>query len=603
MKTLIKRVRDNFCVGRKTEVLLSLFVLSLCVRLAFFLPVAISDVRPDYDEIIYYDKAVNFQIILTDILHGRAPEGEPLRRVYGSGWWLPLHPALCGLGLLFFGKSVAAARLVVALISAVTTPLVFLLTLRLASKKAAFIAALIHIFYPSFIAYSHYLWSETTYIFMLLLAVYFTILTLYAGTARKKMTRAALSGFFLGLCGLTRAAALPFLVIVPCWSALVLKGRVERVLLPGIIMLVSIVVISPWEYALMSHEERFVPLSRSGAFGLYMGNNPWVPTEIGSSQGVAAHRHRATMEEEIRQYMEAHHVDRGTAETRLALREISGDYRKFFVRCCYRLRMLWSNDNNVLRHILHANYPPLPHAFAAAIFAVVSLGYIALMGFAASGFFTSRPLFQRRSLLLFLILGGMAPPIFGIAVPRFHLPLLALMLPAAGVGVVNLKAIASSARVLLVALLVLVVCAFCLTTFHMKLSNFICPSSYYMGLIGRVDRMFGASTLYTDIVVFRARDGVAPPGKIRMRLLNEGSRFHRPDGIECEWDTGKERVRRVIIRSREISGPLRISIFSPTSGKASVIEPIRPQCWWEWQPAGIDGIEYKWAVSGSFDPN
>jgi hypothetical protein len=604
LKNLFGNRNGNARLGAHTKTLLFLFALSLLVRLIFFLPVAISGVPPDYDETMYYNQATAFRTIMIDFLHGQAPEGETLGNAYGLGWWLPLHPALLGLGLLLFGKSVAVARLAGVLISAATTPLVYALTAKHAGdakNKAAMSSALIHIFYPSFIAYSHYLWSETTFILLLLLAVFFAKRLVDTPPGRKRTASAAMAGLFLGLCGLTRAAALPFMAILPCWAAISLKQKRDRLLLPAMILVVSIVTIIPWECALYMNEGRFVLLSKSGGFGLHMGNNPWVPDEIGSSQGVAGNRHRDLIDDQVGDYMEENRVDRNAARIALAVREIRGDYPQFLRRCLYRLRMLWSNDNNILRHVLHGNYPPMPHLAAAAIWVLVIICHVVVIGLAAAGFLAPRAQFRHRSLLLILLLGGMGPPLLGIAVPRFHFPLLALMLPAAGVGCANLGATMKSASGAAAVAAALIVGGFSLATLPTKTSNLIQPSSYYRGLIDRVDSIFGSETSYADIMVFRVRKGVGSTGVLSINPLNRDSSFPPKRSGMSEWDTATKGAHRVIIHSRNLEGPLKIALLSKKTGNSVVIEPIKPDYWRQWQPTGLDGIYVRWYVAARMD--
>jgi 4-amino-4-deoxy-L-arabinose transferase-like glycosyltransferase len=560
--------------------------------------VVLSEVLPDYDEIIYYLQALGFETIFSELLHGRLPGSEELTQAYGNGWWLPLHPALCGLFFLIFGKSVAVARFVVVLISAATAPLIYLLASKVSSGKSAFFAALIHIFYPNFIAYSHLLWSETTFIFLLLFAVYFAILVVKTRHRHKRLTFTVLSGFFLGLCGLTRATFLPMLVVLPCWLGVVMKSRAERILLPSILFVVCVIVISPWEYALMSRENHFIMLSKSGAFGLYMGNNPWVPREIGSSQGVAGNLHRDLLEREIRDYMTQNNVDRETAQVRLAMREIRADYLGFFTRALYKVRMLWNSELLLMRHILHGNYPPLPNAMVATIWALVVLSYIMLIGLIVAGLLAPSSELSFKSLFLALTIAGATPPLIAIAVSRFHIPLLALLLPAAGVGAVNLRSTFSTSRGFIPALSIVLVSAFSVTSLPMVVSNFITPSSYYSGLIGRLDRVFGSESLYSDIVIFRINQAIDTPDIVRIRALNEDSLFHPSRSAEQEWDTAKAGWHRSRIRSHSLKSPLRIALFSKVSNRSVVLEPIRRASWWEWQPSGLPGIEYRWLVPG-----
>ena len=322
------------------------------------------------------------------------------------------------------------ARIIGTIMSALTTVLVYSLTLKLFSKRAAIFAAVIHIFYPSFIAYSHYLWSETTFILLLLLSVYYAVSISDARTIRQKVRYAALSGLFLGLSGLTRAVALPYLFIIPLWLAYTLKESNLKICLT--LILSWVMVILPWQASLAMAEKRFVPLSTSGGYNLYLGNNPWIPEGSGSSWGHA--KSKESLGNAIKEYAHTNSLDADSAAQSLAIGEIGGDLNSFFIRCFYKFRMLWASDFFVMRHIFHAAYPPMPYAIACLIWIMVFISYVSFIAWAVRGFFVAgfRP--QQKNLILIMVIAGMIPPVISVAMSRLHQPLLALLLPVVGHG-------------------------------------------------------------------------------------------------------------------------------------------------------------------------
>ena len=253
---------------------LLLFLVSLVVRASLMIPVAGADIALQADENEYFSRAAAFKVILTDAARGKPLYSQDISRAYGGGTFPPVHSLYLALSL-FVAEDATLARWAVVLLSSLTTPLVYLLTLHCSTRKAALAAAGVHVFYPSFVAFSHYLWSETTYIFLLLLATYFTLCLLGPDGSSKRATYALLAGCFLGLAALTRAAGLPFLFVLPAWTYLSLRktsGAASKSLL---LLAASAIVVSPWEAALASREARLVPLSTAADYNLFVGNNPW----------------------------------------------------------------------------------------------------------------------------------------------------------------------------------------------------------------------------------------------------------------------------------------------------------------------------------------
>ena len=101
-----------------------------------------------------------------------------------------------------FGDRVSVARGGNVLLSAVTLGLIFLVARRLAGERAGLVAAALAAAYPVFIAFSHYLLSETLYVFLLLAA----LATLLSGGSRPTAVRAGAAGLLFGTCALTREA-------------------------------------------------------------------------------------------------------------------------------------------------------------------------------------------------------------------------------------------------------------------------------------------------------------------------------------------------------------------------------------------------------------
>jgi 4-amino-4-deoxy-L-arabinose transferase-like glycosyltransferase len=591
----------NRIMHSKRGMIILLFFISFIIRITFLILVANADVPLFGDEKLYFSISISFEKIIRCISQGHLPSIGTLAGAYKGGIWPPFHPILLALGLFLFGKQVAVARFVVVMLSSLTTPLVYLVTSRLTTKKAAIVASLIHIFYPSFIAFSHYLWSETTFIFILLLSLYFTILLPNVQYDRRRFLYATLTGFFLGLCALTRPAGLPFLIVVPLWLVFSLKETRLRILIPSIVILLSLIVLLPWQSALTLVEQRFVILSSKGGKALYMGNNPWVPDEYGYTGKFAPNKF-ALLKETMEEYSETNSVTVDEAARTLALQEIKGNFRQFLVRCFYRLRMLWAGDFFAMRHIFHTVYPPLHHAIVVLIWIIILTSYFILIALATWGFLSTGMQFINKALMLALVIAGMVGPVIMVAVSRYHLPLLALLLPFAGHGAVNLRRRTSLRRAIAMMLITILFFVFAFTSLPLITGSYLIPSSYYYSVIRRADSILGSNASFIDRIMFRAKDANSTD-HLNITIQNEDYVFNDSQTQQYRWAISpKYRDLALDIYSHEATAPLDIALFSEKFSQSVVIRPIQKNFWRQWRPTGIDGIEYMWSGGGKTYP-
>lgn len=567
-----------------------LFLVSLAVRLVFWLPISLSGMSPMYDEGAYLTRAVGYGNIVTAYLTGTQPTETDLTWAYRNGGWPPLHPLLVGLAFAIFGPSVALARLVVALQSALTTCVVFALTARLANRRAALVAAGLHIIYPSFIAYSHLLWSESTYVLASLSALYLAVRAADAGRSRRQIVFTLLCGVLLGLAGLTRAAVLPLLIIVPAWLAWKIEHRARRVILPVAAFAVSILILSPWLATLWAREHRFVLLSTAAGYNLYLGNNPW------SREDQARPQIRAALEA----YMNEHDVSRDEAGRALALKHIREDFTGFVGRSFQHARAMWVPDWYVLRHVLYAAYPPMPNGVVLILLAVFTGGIVLLLGCAAYGFVARGVKFDHRGLLLACVLFGMLPSLPTIANSRMTFPLLAMLLPAAGVGLAAFVQRRAWGR----GVIVLVVTAAALWVLNPSLPHGAFGtrnqvSTHYAPAASWLRHVFGARNVSGKDRILVRYIGDDRLVSVRLSILTDGHVFQDSNSRELTWANPLpgDVIRVEIITPNAATGPPIVQLTLPTTNQSATVRPVQPDAWRRWSPAGIDGIEYMWLGS------
>jgi len=589
--------QDSCRVWPKSWKMLALFfMLSLVIRVGFLVPVVTSGVIPAFDERGYFSRAVAASDAMGDLVSGRLPSSEHLLSLYGhgrqGGKWPPFHSVLLGSALLLFGPEETVARAVVVLLSSITTPLVLALSLELSNRKAAVIAALAHTFYPSFVAYSHYLWSETTFILLLLSSIYCAIRLVDADAHRKALIYAVLCGSLLGLCGLTRAAVLPYLFAIPVWLALRMKGTRFGLMLSVVVAVSWFVVLLPWEVALALDTKSIVPISTGGSYNLYLGNNPWVPEGLGASWGHAESKRLA--ENAIETYQSTHAVDYETAAWALAMKEIGQKPVTFLSRCIHRFRMLWSVDMFALRHLFRAVYPPLPPGILALLSVIVMVSYLLLASLALHGLIGADSLLRHRDLVLMLLLAGMAAPAVTIGMSRLHMPLLAVSLPAAGCGVVSLGPRPLSARGLVTVSLKVVLIVGVLTSLPLVVTYHLAPSSYYLALVEQIDAVLASDALYMDSVSFKW-EGSNASDHVAITILGEDYVFSTSQTDKYVWETSKDgEVLNLHVSTSTARSPLRIELSSQGVDQTVVIEPIQASYWGKWRPSTLGGLMYRW---------
>ena len=150
------------------------------------------------------------------------------------GHWPPLYDAMLATIFRVFGPDLAAVRWVQVVISSATVGFVYGIARELAGRRAARIAAFLCAGYPSLVAFSHYIYSETLFSALLVAGFY---LVVRAGD-RRRTRQLALAGVLFGLAALTRSVAVYFL---PCWLLwLAVQGRFSAVRRAAVVLVLAL---------------------------------------------------------------------------------------------------------------------------------------------------------------------------------------------------------------------------------------------------------------------------------------------------------------------------------------------------------------------------
>ncbi len=568
-------------------ILAFLFSLSLVIRIVFWLPVARNNIPLVYDEAMYFDRAVGIAAIIQDYLQNRPLQAVALEQAYGRGWWPPLHSAIIAIGLLLSGGQIFFARLIMVFASAITTLPVYLTTANISSRKAALWAAGIHIIYPSFIAYSHYLWSETTFIFLLFSMLFVTIRLPLITQKRKKYFYAAAAGILLGLCALTRAAALPYLAVIPLWLAYVLKQKLLRLLIPGIVVFACILVLLPWQSVLVLKEQHFVFMGVSSEMSLYYGNNPLIPPGKG-------HYAAPSLMNNLQPYSRRHSVSIPEAARALAVLEIKTNVGQFVKRCFIKFKSLWTYDGFLLRHIFQVVYPPMPETLVVAVWISVFVSFTVLIILGVFGALLPGIQPLPKLLIVLLLFGGMVPPIITNAFCRLHIPLLAVLLPFAGHAAAHGTVKKQYIPVATVLVLGVFLCWLNVSEIPGLVDRLYKPSSYYSGLINRFNSVAGSKTAVTDRIKLKAYN-IGMDDQLTITALGGGYFFNKVKSNVMQWNVapGNQELS-LSISGQNIKTPLLLRVSSKRLKQSVLIQPVKKSSWRIRQPLGLHTLEIIW---------
>ncbi len=156
------------------------------------------------------------------------------------GHWGPLYDSFLAVVFRVAGPDPVAAKIAQILVSVGTVALIYGLARSTGGVRAARIAAAMASLYPSYIAYTHYLFSETVFLALLTGAVY----ALHKRPDRPTRAQLVAAGILFGLTALTRSVALYFLPLWVAWCAI--RRRPDEARDGAIVLGIALLVILPW---------------------------------------------------------------------------------------------------------------------------------------------------------------------------------------------------------------------------------------------------------------------------------------------------------------------------------------------------------------------
>jgi arylsulfatase A-like enzyme/4-amino-4-deoxy-L-arabinose transferase-like glycosyltransferase len=371
---------------------------------------------------------------------------------YPGAWQPPGYTVFAAALLGVSGGSLFAVKLGQVLLGSLSVLLVLALGRAWFGERAGLAAAWLAALYPNLVAFTHYLWSETLFVFLLLAG----LVALSRRDDPPRPQEAALAGLLLGAAALTRAAIVYFLPVLSAWLVVVHRRRPRAALVAAaIVPAAALLAILPWTVRNTLLHGGFVLIETNAPYNLWRGNGPGaledrcapeVPhypwpfeclpiSPVGNRYAwvLVADAKRALGKDDPSD-LELIRYAQGAAWA-----EIRAHPETFARRILPRLVDLWNPTSFLVRHLHVGAYGPVHPVLATLLAWAAILAYLAAAALALAGaWLERRNAFTWLVALLALFYSGITALSFGLT--RFRLPLEALLLVLAGPALVALRA-------------------------------------------------------------------------------------------------------------------------------------------------------------------
>ena len=337
------------------------------------------------------------------------------------------------------------ARFVQVLLSAVTVLLVYGICARFLSRRTALLTTGLVAFYPNLVAFSHYFWSETIYIFLLVAVV----ALLLRGSDSPSGGWLLAAGLVSGVASLTRSIFVLQLPLLVLWLLGCSRADPRRRLVLASLFLAGVcAVVLPWSVRNTLRYDRFLLIDTNAGNVIYKNLNSIGPESHDLGMNVRRIELRNSVRKQIppRPRVEFENiVDRNNAEIRAGLEYVL-EHPAHYLRQT-RLRLLYfSNPSSFLiRHLRRHFYGDLPPLVTEPLVLLAMGSAMFVMAFSLVGLVMG-PWSRERLLLALLALGHALVHVLLIATSRYRLPLVPLLAPFATDALVRFRELLDLAR-------------------------------------------------------------------------------------------------------------------------------------------------------------
>ncbi|HNO80012.1 MAG TPA: glycosyltransferase family 39 protein [Phycisphaerae bacterium] len=420
-------------------------------------------IEPLLDERLYLQRAealLNGEGFIGSYQSWVRHEGSPLMSdlpQYTGSYQPPFYTMFIAGIYAITGHSVVAVKFAQVILSTVTVGLVYWIACAWFDRKSALIAAAFCAIYPNLIAFSHLLWTETVFTFLVMLA--FGLLTTTSSVPSKKSC--VIAGVLLAFAAMTRAAILYFIPFLLIWFVLIHWTNRSRAVGRSVLTVMALVVaLSPWTIRNYRVHDALVLVDTNGPFNVWRGNagkhtfldRPHPPqfSYAPPFQSIPVMPVRANWAPELieiarKRYNTDQPTDIQIVETAKyeSIKNIKDDPGYFIQAAMYKLIDMWNPTSFMIRHFQLGQYGPVNPAIQHTIEWSAILTYVAAMLLAFPGLLLT--LRNRHTWLIVLMVGyfcGIHAIAFGLT--RFRLPLMPFIIMLAAVGVTKMFAATES---------------------------------------------------------------------------------------------------------------------------------------------------------------
>ena len=374
-------------------------------------------------------------------------DGEGLTPIRGF-LWAPGYPAFLALARMFGKTNPVLVAKSLQIILALATHLVLVAWARRGfGKHVAHGTAWLFALYPTLIAFTHYLWPETLYIFFIVLAVGSLFKALETQPTSQRTTVAWLLGSSLafGLAALVRPVALYFVPFIAFWLAWPRDSRVgsgsgfRNRLMATVFILGFISTIAPWTARNWFKYHRFVPVDATLGVNLWRGNA--TPAVANWDFGFDRRPRNAGVPRGFSDCRELPLIDRDRCNTRLSLQLIKDHPGTFLRRIPTKLLDLTNPTSFLLRHARWGLYGDLSKGSITVLTVLVVVSFVGValltvLGLVGTPVWAAhRPFASRsRQFFLMLVLLSLAMHSITFGMSRYRLPLIPLAMPFAALA-------------------------------------------------------------------------------------------------------------------------------------------------------------------------
>jgi 4-amino-4-deoxy-L-arabinose transferase-like glycosyltransferase len=441
--------------GRKAIWIIILIAFAL--RLAALL--ATQHIEPLLDEKLYLQRAealLNGEGFIGSYQSWVRHEGSPLLSElpqYTGSYQPPFYTVFIAAIYATTHHSVFAVKFIQVILSSVTVGIVYWIGCAWFERRTALIAAAFCAVYPNLIAFSHLLWTETVFTFLVTLA--FGLLTNAAPVPSKK--RCAIVGMLLAMAALTRAAILYFLPILFIWFVVGhWKNRSQAVGRFALTGLMLIATLAPWTIRNYKVHDAWVIIDTNGPFNVWRGNagkqtfrdRPHAPklSYAPPFESIPIMPVRANWMPDLIELARQRHstpqpTDIQVVETAKfeAIKNIKNDPAYFAQAAVYKLIDMWNPTSFMIRHFQLGQYGPVHPTTQIIIEWSAILTYVLAMLLAFPGLLLH---LRNRYTWLIVLMVAYFCAIHAIAfgLTRFRLPLMPFIIMLAAAGVTKMFA-------------------------------------------------------------------------------------------------------------------------------------------------------------------